>query len=77
MASCFDTLPTILVVLPIALGPIMSVDVQKRFDIYIRLSLPMFSVTIGEDAYEFLIDNQERLYKLGLVESHGVSYVVY
>ena len=55
----------------------MSADEQKRFEQFMRLSPPKLIGAIGDDAYEFLIDCQERLHNLGSLESHGVAYTTY
>lgn len=41
------------------------------------LATPMFSSAIRDDAYEFLIDCQERLHKYVFFECHGVAYKTY
>lgn len=49
-------LSTRVVVTFIAFGLMMFADEQKRFEIFIWLTAPKFSIPISKDAYEFLID---------------------
>ena len=72
-----DSLPVRFTISQNFLGTMMSSDDQKRFGRFIHLAPSKFSGVIGENAYEFLIDCQEKLHNLGSLESHGVSYTTF
>lgn len=74
---CIDILTSRLIVSPISLGPIMSFNDQKKFERFIFLGPPKFSNAIEEDAYEILLDRQERLHNLESLESYNIAYMTY
>lgn len=44
---------------------------------FLRLALPRYFGDSGEDVFEFLTACKDRLYGLGLVETHGVDYIIF
>lgn len=44
---------------------------------FLRLALPRFYSTLGDDAYEVLVACKDRLHNLGLVEIHGADYTIF
>lgn len=50
---------------------------QKMFGHFLRLGQPRFSTGPGEDAHDFIFGCEERLYNLGLLESHRVDYTTF
>jgi len=50
---------------------------QKMLGVFPRLAPPIFSGTIGEDAYEFQLTCQEQLQSLGLLGSRGADFTAH
>ncbi|XP_069151997.1 uncharacterized protein [Solanum lycopersicum] len=57
--------------------PSMTIDEQKMFGSFRLMNPPTYIGDLTEDAYEFIVSCHERLYNLGLVESHGVEYTTF
>lgn len=55
----------------------MYVDKQKRFERFIRVSLPKFSDSLESMLMKFLLIIKELLYNLNFITSHGVDYSTY
>lgn len=47
---------------------------MKMLGTFILLTPHRFSMEHGEDVYELLTSWENRLYKFGLVKTHGVDY---
>ncbi|TMW80152.1 hypothetical protein EJD97_023514, partial [Solanum chilense] len=58
-------------------GPIMTNDQHELFSKFLKLKPPVFKGAESEDAYDFLVDCHELLYKMGIVEWFGVEFVTY
>lgn len=55
----------------------MYVGKQKILGRFFRLTPPRFSGASGEDAYEFWVSCEDRLYNLGLVETCCVDQITF
>lgn len=55
----------------------MSIAEQKSFKRFVRLAPPIFDGTLGDMAYDFLSECQDRFCNLAILESHGVAYTSY
>ena len=57
--------------------PTMSTEEQKSLGRFLRLAPPRFSGFLGNYEFEFLTASEDRLYGLGLVDSHSVDYPIF
>ena len=55
----------------------MTSDQHELFSKFLKLKPPVFKGAESEDAYDFLVDCHEFLYKMGIVERFGVEFVTY
>lgn len=69
-----DSLPTCITVSPISLAPQICFDDQKSFKRFICLAASKSNGAIGDDAYEILLDCQERLHKPRSIVSRCFFY---
>ena len=58
-------------------GPILTSDQHELFTKFLKLKPPIFKGAESEDAYDFLVDCHELLYKMDIVERFGVKFVTY
>lgn len=82
MASRVKVPPVLIVFQPVAsqpilTHPIMSSVEEKILGRLLRLALPRFSSSPREDAYEFRISCEDRIYNLGLVKTFGIDYTTF
>lgn len=55
----------------------MSLFEQKNFERFVILAPPKFNGTVGYGAYDFLTECQDRLFNLGILKAHKVTYTSY
>ncbi|XP_060177907.1 uncharacterized protein LOC132607848 [Lycium barbarum] len=71
MAPHIDEIPAPAYAPRTVAGPAMTIGDQEPFARFIKIEPPKFIGTPAEDAYEFIVDSHERLYKMGLSDSYG------
>ena len=55
----------------------MTIDEQKMLGRFRLINPPTYTGDLTEDAYDIIVSFHERLYNLGIVESHGVDYTMF
>lgn len=55
----------------------MLINVQMILGRFLKLNLPRFFGAPSGDAYKFIVSYEDRLYNLGLVETHDVYYTTF
>ena len=56
--------------------PAMSDEQQRRYERFRKMDPPLFHGSRDEDPFEFITTCHELLQSVGMVQSHGVDYVV-
>ena len=56
---------------------IITGDQHELFIMFLNLKPPVFKVAESENAYDFLVDCHELLYKMDIVEQFDVEFVTY
>lgn len=58
-------------------GPLMTGDEHDLFYKFIKMNPSILYVIESEDAYEYIINCHERLYRMGVVEWYGVELITF
>ena len=58
-------------------GSILTSDQHELFTKYLKFKPLVFKGAESEEAYDFLVDCHELLYKMDIVERFGVEFVTY